>query len=42
MLAYPANSATEAEFARPRIFAEREGRAPASLGFDVWVSARPA
>src|SRR5208337_687306 len=38
MLAYPADGSAEAEFAKLRAYAEQEGRDPASLGIEVWVS----
>ena len=38
MLAYPADGAAEAEFAKLRAYAEQEGRDPSSLGIEVWVS----
>ena len=38
MNAYPANGAAEQEFAKLRAYSEREGRDPAGLGIEVWVS----
>jgi len=38
MLAYPADESAKAEFARLRRYAEQEGRDPAGIGLEVWVS----
>jgi len=38
MLAYPADDSAKAAFASLRAYAEQEGRDPASLGIEVWVS----
>jgi alkanesulfonate monooxygenase SsuD/methylene tetrahydromethanopterin reductase-like flavin-dependent oxidoreductase (luciferase family) len=38
MLAYPPGAAAEADFAKLRAYAEQEGRDPASIGVEVWVS----
>ncbi len=38
MLAYPADGSAEAAFAKLRAYAEEEGRDPASIGLEVWVS----
>jgi probable F420-dependent oxidoreductase len=38
MLAYPADDTAKAEFAKLRRYAEQEGRDPASIGLEVWVS----
>jgi len=39
MNAHPAGAAAEADFAKLRAYAKEEGRDPASIGIDVWVSA---
>ena len=39
MNAYPAGDAAQAEFAKLRAYAREEGRDPASIGVEVWVSA---
>ena len=38
MNAHPAGAAAEAEFAKLRAYAKQEGRDPASIGVEVWVS----
>jgi len=38
MLAYPADDTAKAEFSKLRRYAEQEGRDPASIGTEVWVS----
>ena len=38
MLAHPAGPAAEAEFSKLRAYAEQEGRDPASIGIEVWVT----
>jgi probable F420-dependent oxidoreductase len=38
MLAYPADDTAKTEFAKLHTYAREEGRDPASLGIEVWVS----
>ncbi len=38
MLAYPADDTAKVEFAKLRAYAREEGRDPASIGIEVWVS----
>jgi alkanesulfonate monooxygenase SsuD/methylene tetrahydromethanopterin reductase-like flavin-dependent oxidoreductase (luciferase family) len=38
MNAHPAGAAPEADFAKLRAYAKQEGRDPASIGVEVWVS----
>jgi alkanesulfonate monooxygenase SsuD/methylene tetrahydromethanopterin reductase-like flavin-dependent oxidoreductase (luciferase family) len=37
--AYPVGDAAQAEFAKLSAYAKEEGRDPASIGLEVWVSA---